>query len=838
MSERVLTKNRVTTEFSMTYSDDEEDTVLFSTTPSPTRRRRRRRRRRKHRFKLPDWNEATSTLLKDFSRRRRKEREREREMRLMDMMMNSDSGVKTLLERTERIESHTEAELKRLAEEVSRLKREAKTTITTSTPIPTPIPTQTTIPLPTQPIDDTILTIQTLRNCLDELAEKIETTTTLDVEEIQDDTLFKSTIEDISKQNSEIERVITEASKKLRLENSSSSLLEKIRDESVSRSRMILGTEIQGVMQACNSIVKLCMQRGEFQRQCWCAIVSKLKSSYQDMKIEMEKTKQELENATQNTKTTVESKQQEIENLNTQISKAQEQISVLAEERDRYRSELDRERVEHSRAQIQTRDARTKLSATMSTLQNTRKILKESEEEFSKISKVNVKLIKNVDALKKMHRAEQNQHRVEMKEIQETVVEKLRQDIETLRQNAKSREEKHESTIREMRKRHRVALKSLSVKAQELAVGQAQYTRELQHEHEAQTRQLQVDLAEARRALSDLRISSMRRSSSGSQKNENDTVDSSENKDNAENNEIENTMVMDELDHSSSSCHVKELSILPSGQDLLSSTRRCRREMKKKKKKNQLASSSGSNKLNSNDTNSNDTHSNVNDTNSNDELKLMNNLMTKIENEEKSLKRTTEEIDQLIERAKIDSSVIFDEAEEKLSMDMLRSVPSSSTVTSSSLSVVENDSKVSFSTTRRRRRRRRRDTKEFREKMHSLRHKLRAHGYRGPDGMDLKREFEEIDSNKDGMLSSEEFRHCVKRLIPITEQDMEELLDVLDRNGNNMIEWSEFLIFVENQHDPSEDSRVVTTLLASSPVDSGGVLMLTSGSDGGKFLFG
>ena len=107
----------------------------------------------------------------------------------------------------------------------------------------------------------------------------------------------------------------------------------------------------------------------------------------------------------------------------------------------------------------------------------------------------------------------------------------------------------------------------------------------------------------------------------------------------------------------------------------------------------------------------------------------MNNLMTKIENEEKSLKRTTEEIDQLIERVKLDSSVIYDESEEKLSMDMLNPSDDSSP---SSVSPTH-DSKISSSssTNRRRRRRhhRRRDTKEFREKMHALRYKLRAHGY-------------------------------------------------------------------------------------------------------------
>ena len=104
----------------------------------------------------------------------------------------------------------------------------------------------------------------------------------------------------------------------------------------------------------------------------------------------------------------------------------------------------------------------------------------------------------------------------------------------------------------------------------------------------------------------------------------------------------------------------------------------------------------------------------------------MNNLMTKIENEEKSLKRTTEEIDQLIERVKLDSSVIYDESEEKLSMHMLN--PSDSSPSSVSPT---HDSKISSSSTNRRRRRhhRRRDTKEFREKMHALRYKLRAHGY-------------------------------------------------------------------------------------------------------------
>ena len=102
------------------------------------------------------------------------------------------------------------------------------------------------------------------------------------------------------------------------------------------------------------------------------------------------------------------------------------------------------------------------------------------------------------------------------------------------------------------------ALKSLSLKAQELAVGQAKYSRELQREHEVQTRQLRIDLADARRALSDIRISSMRATDTKRTCNEEDII-----------NTTEETMAIEELDHSTDNV-VEELPILPSGQNLLS----------------------------------------------------------------------------------------------------------------------------------------------------------------------------------------------------------------------------------------------------------------------------
>jgi len=401
---------------------------------------------------LPDWTEATSIMLRDFEKRRRKEREsrrrkereRHKEMNLMDLMMrmNSTDDVKNLIEKTERIESHTETELRRLAEEVSKLREETKTKSSSSS-----FEEKSTKTIET--IENATHTIQTLRNCLDRLAEKIETSTNLDVDEIQDDTIFKTTIEEISKLDSKNEKIIMQASQKLS-NSKNTSIIEKIHDDTISRGKMILGTEVQGVLQVCSSIVKLCMQRGEFQRQCWCAIVSKLKSSNHEMKDEVHEANHVLEK----TREEVSSKQKRIQDLETEIATAKQQVSELQSERNRFRSELDRERVEHSRAQIQTRNARTKLNATESTLASTRKILKESEEEFSKISKVNVKLVSAVDALKRMHQAEQVQHRVEMKEHL-VVCEKLRKDIETLRESANRRERKHETTIREMRKRHR-----------------------------------------------------------------------------------------------------------------------------------------------------------------------------------------------------------------------------------------------------------------------------------------------------------------------------------------------------------------------------------------------
>ena len=117
------------------------------------------------------------------------------------------------------------------------------------------------------------------------------------------------------------------------------------------------------------------------------------------------------------------------------------------------------------------------------------------------------------------------------------------------------------------------------MKAQELAVGQAKYSRELQREHEVQTRQLRIDLADARRALSDIRISSMRATDTKRTCNEEDIIKNTE-----------ETMAIEELDHSTDNV-VEELPILPSGQDLLSSSRRRPRSRSSSSKKQSTSSS-------------------------------------------------------------------------------------------------------------------------------------------------------------------------------------------------------------------------------------------------------
>ena len=92
------------------------------------------------------------------------------------------------------------------------------------------------------------------------------------------------------------------------------------------------------------------------------------------------------------------------------------------------------------------------------------------------------------------------------------------------------------------------------------------------------------------------------------------------------------------------------------------------------------------------------------------------------------------------------------------------------------------------------------------------------------------------------MLSRDEFRRGVT-----TDFDIRgtwKNYRMTRRNGDNMINWNEFLIFVQNQHDPTEDSRVVSELLSyhdenrNETVENNGVLVMGSGDDGGKFLFG
>ena len=143
------------------------------------------------------------------------------------------------------------------------------------------------------------------------------------MDEIQDDTVFKMTIEEISNLDSKNEKIIIQASQKLS-NSKNTTTIEKIHDDTVSRGEMILGTEVQGVLQVCSSIVKLCMQRGEFQRQCWCAIVSKLKSSNHEMKDEVHEANQVLEK----TREEVSSKQKHIQDLETEIAKQKSSLGT------------------------------------------------------------------------------------------------------------------------------------------------------------------------------------------------------------------------------------------------------------------------------------------------------------------------------------------------------------------------------------------------------------------------------------------------------------------------------------------------------------------------------
>eukprot|EP00940_MAST-03C_sp_MAST-3C-sp2_P000960 g960.t1 len=87
------------------------------------------------------------------------------------------------------------------------------------------------------------------------------------------------------------------------------------------------------------------------------------------------------------------------------------------------------------------------------------------------------------------------------------------------------------------------------------------------------------------------------------------------------------------------------------------------------------------------------------------------------------------------------------------------------------------------------------------EQIDQIRHRVRQHAYR-MGGVDLRKEFQEMDENKDGTLSYVEFIGTVRRLCPISDRQAQILLQIVDADTNGIIEYDELERFVFSDEYP------------------------------------
>eukprot|EP00940_MAST-03C_sp_MAST-3C-sp2_P002747 g2747.t1 len=81
--------------------------------------------------------------------------------------------------------------------------------------------------------------------------------------------------------------------------------------------------------------------------------------------------------------------------------------------------------------------------------------------------------------------------------------------------------------------------------------------------------------------------------------------------------------------------------------------------------------------------------------------------------------------------------------------------------------------------------------------MARIRSKLRAAAYAGPGGVSLKTLFERFKEKCGGRVSRAAFAHCVRRVVPVDRDDLEQILNTVDADADGFVDYEEFLRFME-----------------------------------------
>ena len=111
-------------------------------------------------------------------------------------------------------------------------------------------------------------------------------------------------------------------------------------------------------------------------------------------------------------------------------------------------------------------------------------------------------------------------------------------------------------------------------------------------------------------------------------------------------------------------------------------------------------------------------------------------------------------------------------------------------------------------------------------KMKKLRNKLRAATYVGTKGRDMRVLFQRLDKDHSGTLSRRELAHGLKKLVPLTDQEMGMVWHAVDQDNSGEINIEEFIHFVAgtknfraSAYGGKDPFGHITNMAAGTPVE-------------------
>ena len=104
-----------------------------------------------------------------------------------------------------------------------------------------------------------------------------------------------------------------------------------------------------------------------------------------------------------------------------------------------------------------------------------------------------------------------------------------------------------------------------------------------------------------------------------------------------------------------------------------------------------------------------------------------------------------------------------------------------------------------------------------------IKNKIRAAAYYGKDGQDLSRLFLAWDKDHNGVLDRSELATEMKKLLPtsvLSEEELTQILDALDNNGDGEIECAEFVKFMETNPPVERRTKGLRILTSRESTDT------------------